>query len=98
MENISIGQPTQKALALAALSGLKIALGPAFLQTSHRKPNAKYWVMAALGEMLRQVDARFRREKLTFGLHNHWFRDRKFEYQSVNGLLRSLDGCRGRSA
>lgn len=52
MENISISQPTQRALTLAALSGLKITLGPAFLQTSHHKPNAKYWVMAALGEML----------------------------------------------
>ncbi len=48
-----------------------------------------------MGEMLKQVNARFRQEKLTFGLHNPWFRDRKFEYQSVNDLLRALDGLSG---
>jgi hypothetical protein len=39
-------------MALAALSGLKIALGPAFLATSRRWPSRQNWVMAAAGEML----------------------------------------------
>jgi len=39
-------------MALAALSGLKIALGPAFLATSRRWPSRQNWIMAAMGEML----------------------------------------------
>ena len=42
----------ERAMALAALSGLKIALGPAFLATSRRWPSRQSWVMAAMGEML----------------------------------------------
>ena len=42
---------TEKALALAALCGFKIALGPAFLRTSQRSSSAKAWTTAALGEM-----------------------------------------------
>jgi hypothetical protein len=38
-------------MALAAISGLKVALGPAFLSASRRGPNAQAWAMAALGEM-----------------------------------------------
>ena len=39
-------------MALAALSGLKIALGPAFLATSRRWPSRQSWIMAAMGEMV----------------------------------------------
>ncbi len=42
----------ERAMALAALSGLKVALGPAFLATSRRWPSRQNWVMAAVGEML----------------------------------------------
>jgi hypothetical protein len=42
----------ERAMALAALSGLKIALGPAFLATSRRWPSRQNWIMAALGEMV----------------------------------------------
>ena len=42
----------EKAMTLAALSGLKIALGPAFLETSRRGPSARNWVLGALGEMV----------------------------------------------
>ena len=45
-------QAYQKAMTLAALSGFKIALGPAFLETSRRGPNAKNWVAGAIGEMI----------------------------------------------
>jgi len=45
-------QPFERAMTLAALSGLKIALGPAFLETSRRRPSGPNWVMAALGEMV----------------------------------------------
>ena len=42
----------ERAMALAALSGLKIALGPAFLATSRRWPSRQAWVTAAMGEMV----------------------------------------------
>jgi hypothetical protein len=41
----------ERAMTLAALSGLKIALGPAFLRTAQRSPSSRNWVTAALGEM-----------------------------------------------
>lgn len=41
----------ERAMTLAALSGLKIALGPAFLRSSRRQSSASNWVLAALGEM-----------------------------------------------
>ncbi|HYE73820.1 MAG TPA: sugar phosphate isomerase/epimerase, partial [Blastocatellia bacterium] len=50
---------------------------------------------AAMGEMLKTIDTRFQREKLTFGIHNHWFRDRKFEYQSVDDFRKALSGLSG---
>ena len=42
----------ERAMVLAALSGLKIALGPAFLATARRWPSRQSWVMAAAGEMV----------------------------------------------
>ena len=42
----------EKAMKLAALSGLKMALGPAFLASSQRRPDAGGWVAAAVGEMV----------------------------------------------
>jgi len=44
-------QSFERAMTLAALSGFKIALGPAFLATARRRPSSRNWVMAALGEM-----------------------------------------------
>jgi hypothetical protein len=44
-------QAYERAMALAALSGLKIALGPALLATSRRWPTRQNWVIGALGEM-----------------------------------------------
>lgn len=44
--------PFERAMTLAALSGFKIALGPAFLAASRRSPNTGTWAMAALGEMV----------------------------------------------
>lgn len=41
----------EKALALAALCGFKIALGPAFLRASQRAASTQTWTAAALGEM-----------------------------------------------
>jgi hypothetical protein len=45
-------QAFERAMVLAALSGLKIALGPAFLATARRWPRRQSWVLAALGEMV----------------------------------------------
>ncbi len=42
----------ERAMALAALSGLKIALGPALLAASRRWPSRRNWIMAAMGEMV----------------------------------------------
>ena len=44
--------PFERAMTLAAISGFKIALGPAFLAASRRSPNTGGWALAALGEML----------------------------------------------
>jgi hypothetical protein len=41
----------QRAMTLAALSGLKATLGPAFFAVGHRKPNASHWVLAAMGDL-----------------------------------------------
>jgi hypothetical protein len=45
-------QAFERAMVLAALSGFKIALGPAFLATARRWPSRQSWVIAALGEMV----------------------------------------------
>jgi hypothetical protein len=39
-------------MVLAAVSGLKIAMGPAVLATSRRWPSRQSWIVAALGEMV----------------------------------------------
>jgi hypothetical protein len=43
--------PFGRAMTLAAVSGLRATLGPAFLETSRRGPRAGNWVLGALGEM-----------------------------------------------
>lgn len=48
----STNRAYERAMTLAALSGLKVALGPAFLTTAHRRPGSQNWVLAALGEMV----------------------------------------------
>src|SRR5437667_1299220 len=45
---------------------------------------------SAVGETLKIVDSFFTREGLKFGIHNHWFRGRKFEYESPEDLLKAL--------
>jgi hypothetical protein len=44
--------PFERAMALAALSGFRLALGPAFLAASRRSPGAGPWALVALGEMM----------------------------------------------
>lgn len=44
--------PFERAMALAALSGFKLALGPAFLTASRKSSSAGIWTLAALGEMM----------------------------------------------
>ncbi len=41
-----------RALALAAITGAKLTLGPALLRSARNQPSAKHWVAAALGEMV----------------------------------------------
>lgn len=45
---------------------------------------------SAIGPTLKMVDSSFTRENLKFGIHNHWFRGRRFEYESPEDLLKAL--------
>jgi sugar phosphate isomerase/epimerase len=45
----------------------------------------------ATGDMLRKIDERFSREGLTFGIHNHYFKE-KFAYESPDDILKALAG------
>ena len=45
----------------------------------------------ATGDMLRKIDERFTREGLTFGIHNHYFKQ-KFAYESPDDVLKGLAG------
>ena len=45
----------------------------------------------ATGDILKRIDERCTAEKLTFGIHNHYFKD-KFAYESPEDLLRGLAG------
>ncbi|MFN8009714.1 MAG: sugar phosphate isomerase/epimerase, partial [Terriglobia bacterium] len=42
----------------------------------------------ATGESLKAIDRAFQREGLYFGIHNHFFKDNKFEYQSPEDFLK----------
>ena len=44
-------KPFERAMALAALSGLKVALGPAFLSKGRGRPSARNWILGAMAEM-----------------------------------------------
>jgi sugar phosphate isomerase/epimerase len=43
------------------------------------------------GEILAYVDERMSAEGLTFGIHNHYFKNRKFPYESPDDILRAID-------
>jgi sugar phosphate isomerase/epimerase len=45
----------------------------------------------ATGSILHRIDERFTKEGLTFGIHNHWFKQ-KFAYESADDVLRGLSG------
>lgn len=44
----------------------------------------------ATGGILNRIDQRFTREKLTFGIHNHYFKGEKFAYESPEDVLNAL--------
>lgn len=44
--------PTERAMALAAVTGLKLTYGPTLLLATSRRPWARYLVVAALGELV----------------------------------------------
>jgi inosose dehydratase len=46
----------------------------------------------ATGGILNRIDQRFTREKLTFGIHNHYFKGEKFAYESPEDVLNALKG------
>jgi sugar phosphate isomerase/epimerase len=45
----------------------------------------------ATGDILKRIDERFTAEGLTFGIHNHYFKQ-KFAYESPEDVLRALSG------
>lgn len=44
----------------------------------------------AVGNALKMVDVRFTQEGMKFGIHNHWFRGRRFRYESPKDLLKAF--------
>jgi hypothetical protein len=44
----------------------------------------------ATGPILHQIDQRLSQEKLTFGIHNHYFKGEKFAYESPGDVLTAL--------
>jgi len=46
----------------------------------------------ATGSILARIDARCSQEKLTFGIHNHFFKGEKFAYESAEDVLQALAG------
>ena len=46
----------------------------------------------ATGGILIEIDQRFTREGLTFGIHNHYFKGQKFPYESPEDVLKALAG------
>jgi sugar phosphate isomerase/epimerase len=46
----------------------------------------------ATGGILKRIDERCTKEGLTFGIHNHFFKGRKFPYESPEEILAALEG------
>ena len=46
----------------------------------------------ATGAILKQIDERCTKEGLTFGIHNHFFKGKKFPYESPEEVLAALEG------
>jgi sugar phosphate isomerase/epimerase len=46
----------------------------------------------ATGGILNRIDQRCTQEKLTFGIHNHYFKGEKFAYESPEDVLNALHG------
>lgn len=46
----------------------------------------------ATGSILNRIDQRCTQEKLTFGIHNHYFKGEKFAYESPEDVLNALQG------
>src|ERR1700722_1268782 len=44
------------------------------------------------GDILRRIDERCTKEGLTFGIHNHFFKGKKFPYESPDDILAALEG------
>ena len=46
----------------------------------------------ATGDILRRIDERCAQENLTFGIHNHFFKGKKFPFESPDEVLAALKG------
>ncbi len=56
-----------------------------------RALGARHVSGAAVGDALKMIDRRFGQDGLKFGIHNHWFRGRQFQYESPDDLLRAIE-------
>jgi sugar phosphate isomerase/epimerase len=65
---------------------LDTAIGGANLLGSHNITGD------ATGDMLKRIDDRCTKEGLTFGIHNHFFKGKKFPYESPEDVLGGLKG------
>jgi len=46
----------------------------------------------ATGAILKRIDQRLTEKKLTFGIHNHYFKGQKFAYETPEDVLNALKG------
>jgi inosose dehydratase len=46
----------------------------------------------ATGNTLAEIDRRFTSERITFGIHNHYFKGQRFPYESPEDVLNALAG------
>jgi sugar phosphate isomerase/epimerase len=46
----------------------------------------------ATGSILTSLDQRFSQSRITFGIHNHFFKDERFAYETSDDVLKALSG------
>jgi hypothetical protein len=90
--------PFERAITLAAISGLRMTLGPAFLSISRRGPNTGGWAIAAMGEMLLDkigiLPARYRPVALIpHALAGAWVARESLRHEGVDDPMAPIAGA-----
>jgi sugar phosphate isomerase/epimerase len=86
LDRAEISAPSYFCRVIETESDLELAIQVARTLGAHHVSGV------AMGDTLKMIDARFGREGLRFGIHNHWYRGRKFAYESADDLLNTLKG------